>query len=67
MFGKRGRSGPRLATNFVAARPAQPWPTHFDWLGASFYRTGYELWCEGHGASFDCRTQDASAPRALRP
>jgi len=43
------------AASFVAGEPTARWPSAFDWLGASFYTAGYELWCSASGAHFDCR------------
>jgi len=43
------------AANFVAASPAKPWPTTFNWLGASFYSAHYELQCTATGAHFNCK------------
>ena len=45
------------ASSFVSARPDKPWPSRFDWLGASFYRSHYEMWCNSRGAHLDCRSK----------
>ena len=42
------------AANFVPRMPANNLPDHFDWLGSSFFRPGYELWCKSTGGNFTC-------------
>jgi feruloyl esterase len=43
------------AANFVQG-PARPAPAAaLDWFGSSFYSAGYEKWCTGNGAVFNCK------------
>ncbi len=43
------------AANFVQG-PARPAPAVMPaWFGSSFYSAGYEMWCSGNGASFQCK------------
>jgi feruloyl esterase len=50
-----GRGSIDEAANFVAAAPAIPLRTTYDWLGVSFYSPHYERWCTATGARFTCR------------
>jgi hypothetical protein len=39
-----GKGSPDDAENFVAETPKQQLPEKFDWLGSSFFTSGYEKW-----------------------
>ena len=43
------------AASFVQG-PAKPAPADMlNWFGSGFYSAGYEKWCSGNGASFNCK------------
>ncbi len=50
----KGTGNPDEAANFEGAAPKAPMPEKFNWLGASFYSSGYQQWCTATGKDLNC-------------